>query len=410
MNDRIITDIIAGHGTSAYIFEIEAFAKRAALIRKYLGGDTGLCYAMKANPFLVGSVSNLIDRIEVCSPGEYEICMAQGVAPEKLIVSGVNKTETSMRRILTLSGGKGIFTLESENHYDILSRLTAEMKLTITVLVRLSSGNQFGVDEKTLISLLSRVKDDPHMELSGVHYFSGTQKKKAKIERELARLNDLSDVLAERFPVETLELEYGPGLSVSYFQNDSEKELSEADPEKQLSVLAENLAKLREKGYYKHITVELGRFLAAECGTYVTRAVDVKRMEHGNFVIVDGGIHQLSYYGQMMGMKLPHMQVLHKKDTGYECESITSDTEGKQSFIICGSLCSINDVMIRDLPASDLNEEDLLVFERCGAYSMTEGIALFLSRELPHIFIREQDGTLVHKRALTEINYLNGGS
>ena len=407
MNNETITNIIETHGTSAYIFETEKFRERAEKIYGALGRDTGLCYAMKANPFLVGEVYAMLDRIEVCSPGEYEICMREQVPAERLIVSGVNKTETSMRRILSLSGGKGIFTMESEKHCEILEKLTAEMNLNINVLVRLSSGNQFGVDEETLIKLLERVERNEHFTLLGVHFFFGTQKKKARILRETERLESLSEKLAERFPAGTLELEYGPGLSVSYFQNDTEKEIAEADPDNQLAMLAEALANIKKKGYYKHITVELGRFLAAECGTYVTRAVDVKRMEHGNFVIVDGGIHQLSYYGQMMGMKLPHLSVLHREEGGYACEKITPEAEGKQSFIVCGSLCSINDVMIRDLPARDIREDDLLVFARCGAYSMTEGIALFLSRELPHVFICGKDGNMVHKRELTEINYLN---
>lgn len=53
------------------------------------------------------------------------------------------------------------------------------------------------------------------------------------------------------------------------------------------------------------MTLELGRSIAASCGTYLTRVVDVKRNKNQNYAIVDGGMHQMVYYGQSMAMQLP---------------------------------------------------------------------------------------------------------
>ena len=409
MEQEAICKLVSEYEGPAYLFRLARVRERAALIREKLGGAVGLCYAMKANPFLVGEMSNFVDRIEVCSPGEYEICMAQGVPPEKLIVSGVNKTEASMRRILKLGGGKGIFTIESEKHFKILSALASERGLILKVLIRLTSGNQFGVDEATFLELAKRVKEDAGLTLLGVHFFSGTQKKKRRIEKELDMLAAFSERIRELFGEKPPELEYGPGLGVSYFQNDTGKEKAEAEPSGQLSHLCGCMGRLSQGQRYGKVTVELGRFLTAECGTYITKVCDVKPMEHGTHVIVDGGIHQMTYYGQMMGMKLPYMSCLHLTEKGYEKELVTAAQEGKEICVVCGSLCSINDVMLRELPLTHIQEGDLLMFENCGAYSMTEGIALFLSRELPAVWLQKENGELVCLRGLTEINYLNGG-
>ena len=114
MNKELIKECILKYGSPSYIFDLDALKERVLNIKKILGKDINICYAMKANPFIIEEMKDYIDRYEVCSPGEYEICHRMGIAPEKIVVSGVNKTHESMDRIMKLSGGKGIFTIESE--------------------------------------------------------------------------------------------------------------------------------------------------------------------------------------------------------------------------------------------------------------------------------------------------------
>ena len=94
---------------------------------------------------------------------------------------------------------------------------------------------------------------------------------------------------------------------------------------------------------------------------------------------MDGGINHLNYYGQAMAMKQPYCTQL--------------DTEGnektggeEESWNLCGALCTVNDVVVKRFPLHKPQLHDILVFERVGAYSVTEGIYLFLSRPLPRIY------------------------
>ena len=58
-----------------------------------------------------------------------------------------------------------------------------------------------------------------------------------------------------------------------------------------------------------------------------------------------------------------------------------------------GSLCTFNDVVARNFPVKDLQIGDYFIFHNIGAYSVTEGGYLFLSRDLPNIyFADEQNG------------------
>ena len=186
MNLDLLKENIGRFGTPAYVFDLDILKERVEKIKNALGSKAKICYAMKANPFIIRPMNEYIDKYEVCSPGEYEICYRHGIAPEKIIVSGVNKTTDSMERILGLSNGKGIFTIESKMHYDILSKLCSQKNLNIKVLIRLSSGNQFGVDKDEFEKIAGLMAEDEHLSLYGIHYYSGTQKKMKKI---LAILN-----------------------------------------------------------------------------------------------------------------------------------------------------------------------------------------------------------------------------
>lgn len=71
--------------TPYYVFDTDEFAKRAAMIRAALDCKGGrripLCFSIKANPFLLHRLPEGLDHVEVCSPGELEICIALGVKP-----------------------------------------------------------------------------------------------------------------------------------------------------------------------------------------------------------------------------------------------------------------------------------------------------------------------------------------
>lgn len=379
--------------TPLYVFDLDILEQRVKTIKNILGTEISTCFAMKANPFFIRPMNSLADRFEVCSPGEYEICMRQGISPEKIVVSGVNKTSGSMDRILELSGGQGIFTIESQQHYDVLSWCARKYGVVLNTYLRLSSGNQFGMDRTALERVMELSQNDNGIHVTGLHYYSGTQKKLKKVKKEVEELSEYGRYLKEKYDLPELELEYGPGLSVAYFDTDKVEE-----PRAQLEQLRDILD---EADVFSHISIEMGRFIASECGYYITRVVDVKSTENSHFCIVDGGIHQINYYGQLMGMKKPRITYLPER------------TEDMGRWTVCGSLCTSNDVIVRDLETGKPHMGDCMVFHTCGAYSVTEGMALFLSRELPQIIfysvnngfqcVRKQMGTDIINSQMEDI-------
>ena len=123
---------------------------------------------------------------------------------------------------------------------------------------------------------------------------------------------------------------------------------------------------------------------------------DAKVNKKQNYAIVDGGIHQLVYYGQSMAMKHPYCHVLPEKQEGETMD-----------WNLFGSLCTVNDILVKQMPIRNLTVGDVIVFENTGAYSTTEGIALFLSRDLPKILLRKEDGEIHVLRDSIDTDPLN---
>ena len=372
--------------TPAYVFDLDELKDRLQMIRRCLGSRIRLCYAMKANPFLVAPLQNFVDKYEVCSPGEFRICERHQIPMEQIVLSGVYKEDREICHAVETYGGKGMFTIESKQQLEILESCAADAGKNIRALLRVSSGNQFGMDEESIAKVLEHRWEYPHVNISGFQYYSGTQKKKLKkMEQELEYLDQMMEEMETRYGYRAEELEYGPGFYVPYFQSDEE-----VDDEALLDAFGRMLDGLRFQGT---VTLEVGRYLAAYCGYYLTRIVDQKINKGQRYGIVDGGIHHLSYFGQMMAMKIPHFMHLAQKEK-----------EEKELWNICGSLCTVNDVLVKNLPLSNAAIGDLLVFERVGAYSVTEGIYLFLSRDLPRIFFysRECGMQLMRDRKRTD--------
>ena len=95
-----------------------------------------------------------------------------------------------------------------------------------------------------------------------------------------------------------------------------------------------------------------------------------------------------------MAMRIPHFEVLPKRN------------KKKEIYNLYGSLCTINDILMKNININKLEIGDIFVFKNTGAYSATEGISLFLSRDLPKIVIYKNKKIEV-VREVTKTSTLN---
>ena len=380
--------VIKQFGTPTYLFDIVTLIKRVEYLKSKFNKNFNIVYAVKANTFIAKEIEEYVERFEICSPGEFEICNNLDINHKKMVISGVYKDLETIENMIKNYNNIGKFTIESLEQFNLLTDLTNKYDKKINVLIRLTSGNQFGVNEEDFKYILRNYNKD-HLNIDGLEYFSGTQKHSIKrINKEIDYIKDFIDEVEKELNINLKEVEYGPGLPVYYFQDD------EFDEDEFLKEVNEAIEKLNNKV----VSLEIGRSIAANCGSYLTKVVDMKTNKNGNFALVDGGIHHLVYYGGNLAMKIPHFEIFPKKESK------------KEIYNLYGSLCTINDVLVKNLSVNKLDLGDVFIFKNTGAYSPTEGISLFLSRDLPKVVICDKNKNLKIVRdtiKTSSINYPN---
>ena len=374
MNQQKIKEAADRFGTPLYLFDLDTIRDRVQRFREAFRDEIELTYSMKTNPFLTLEMSRQVERIEVCSMGEFRICRDLEIPAEKLYISGVLKIREDLMEILEYGQDAARYTAESPLQLQMLSDWADAHGRTLRVYPRLTNGSQFGMDEDTITALIrDRAVRFPHIEFAGIHFFSGTQKKKLKKhEKELQMLDAFCARLEKEAGFKVPELEYGTGFAVSYFTDQkAEEDLREPGP------LAQFTQMVRDMQWKGIVTVEMGRAYAAECGMYVTTALDLKENDGKAVCLVDGGIHQINYDGQIKGMYKPEMSVI---------PADSSAAREQKEWTVYGSLCTMNDVLCRGFDET-VGLGDRIVFHRTGAYSFYEGMSLFLSHEFPAVVL-----------------------
>ena len=152
MDNRQLSAIAEAYGTPCFVFDEESLAARMHAVQAIVGDSVHLCYSIKANPFLIPAMRRLVGTLEVCSPGELEICMHLGIDPDTILFSGVNKTREDVQRAMDC--GVTRFTCESPLHIRLIDEAARARGRVYPVLVRLTAGSQFGMDEQDLLAAI----------------------------------------------------------------------------------------------------------------------------------------------------------------------------------------------------------------------------------------------------------------
>ena len=371
-------------GTPSYIFDTDELCARIDAMQQILGCGVTVCYAMKANPFLISVLDKKLDKFEVCSPGEFAICEKEGINREKIVLSGVNKEKKDILYTMK-TGAVGIYTVESLNQLELINSCAVECGIKVLVLIRVTSGNQFGINERQVYEIADRKDELKGIIIEGIQCYSGTQKKKlSQIEAEVVWLQAIAHTCEAEHGVELKEIEYGPGLSVDYFVTDKCDAMNtDFDELKEFAVM------IKEMSEKFNVTLEMGRYIAATCGILISRIADMKMNDTTRYAIIDSGINHINYYGQAMAMKKPRCEFIPMEYTEGFADGVDHEVEvysqGVQPYNICGSLCTVGDVIVKNLELKDAKIGDMIAFYNIGAYSVTEGIYLFLSRRMPAI-------------------------
>ncbi len=349
------------YGTPCYVYS------RAALTCGYRqfsdalqGHEHLICYAVKANPNL--AILNVFARLgagfDIVSGGELQRVLAAGGDADKVVFSGVGKTEAEMR--LALDAGILCFNVESASELDRLNDVAAGMGKIAAISLRvnpdvdakthpyISTGlkqNKFGVAYTEAIALYRKASTLKNLRITGMDCHIGSQLTEtspfiAAIEKVLVLVDALA---SEGIVLEHLDL--GGGLGICY---DDETPPAIAD---YIAALLGALA-----GRTQKLILEPGRVLVGNAGLLLTRVEYLKPGEEKNFAIVDAAMNDLmrpALYDAYHGI-LPVLREDHDA----------------QRFEVVGPICETGDFIGHDRELA-IAPQSLLAVMSAGAYGMS---------------------------------------
>ena len=381
---RPLTELAAQVGsTPFYAYDRALLTQRVELLRRTLPRAAHLHYAIKANPMpeVVAHLGALTDGLDVASAGELRIALAAGVKPQTISFAGPGKNVAELREAV-LAGVT--LNMESETEMRRLAQIGQELKRRPRAAIRVNpdfelktsgmkmSGGpkQFGVDAERVPQMLAELATLP-LEFVGFHIFSGSQNLRAEAICEAQQKSvALAFELARHAPGPVQLLNIGGGFGIPYFPGEQPLDLSPIAAN--LAALAPQVAQQLPQA---ELVLELGRYLTAEAGIYVSRVIDRKVSRGQVFLITDGGLHQhlaaSGNFGQVIRKNYPVLIGNRVRGAGREVVSVV------------GPLCTPLDLLADRMEMARADIGDLVVVMQSGAYGLTASPTRFLGHPAP---------------------------
>jgi diaminopimelate decarboxylase len=367
-----VRDLVARHGSPAYVLVEDDVRARCRAYRAAFGPDTDIYYAAKA--LLTKAVAGWIREedlsLDVATGGELATALAAGFPAERILVHGNNKSPDELAA--AVSAGVGRVVVDSDVEIARLAHAADAAGVRQQVLVRVTVGVEahthefiatahedqkfgFSLTSGAALEAVRRVAALPSLELVGLHSHIGSQIfDTAGFEVAAHRVVGLLASVRDAVGVTLPELDLGGGLGIAYVDDDDPAEVAEIA--KQLRVIVEReCAALALPA--PRLAVEPGRAIVGPAGVTLYEVGTIKDVDHiRTYVSVDGGMSdniRTALYG-----------------SSYTCVLASRDSDAAPMLArVVGKHCEAGDIVVRDvwLPG-DLAPGDLLAVAATGAY------------------------------------------
>lgn len=385
---------LAGQGASAtpaYVYSAAAIDATVTRLRSVLPAGLGLHYAIKANPFppLLAHLADQVDGFDCASLEEMQriaaIDEARGLDGELLRQCSIAGPAKSQDELAFAARHDVLINTESANELERIAALAGTIGRRIRVALRVNppfeikgsgmrmggGAKPFGIDSEEIPDLIRQLTSGPlaeRLELIGFHVYAGSQCRDADALLETMRQTlALIEDWQQQTDFAPSLINLGGGFGVSYHP---------ADAPLNLDVLGAGLVTLMAQACAQwpdaRLHIELGRFLVAGAGIYVTRVVDIKTSRGQTFVLCDGGMHHHLALSGNLG------QVLRRNWPLIAIDQLTR--ENSTPVDLSGPLCTPLDVLGQKQPLPPLRVGDLVGVLQSGAYGASASPSGFLSR------------------------------
>ena len=293
-------DIAASHGSPLYVYSGDGirddYRRFAAAVAPV---DGSVHFALKANSALgvIGLLARHGAGADIVSGGEMARALAAGIPAEKIVFSGVGKSDEEIGA--ALDAGIGQINAESPQEVEAISQIAAARGVQAPVALRvnvdvapkthakISTGQRstkFGVStsQNEAAGLYRKMAADPHIRPAGLAVHIGSQILELDpFERAYSALLSFGTALRDE-GLEVPVLDLGGGIGVDY---------QDGTPT-DFTAYGELVSRLFADSGFR-LGFEPGRSIVANNGVLLTRVIYVKDGDNKRFAIVDAAMNDL---------------------------------------------------------------------------------------------------------------------
>jgi len=332
-----------------------------------------VCFAMKSNPnrALVKILSALGSGADIVSIGEMKRALEAGIPGEKIVFSGVGKTEQEISEAFKLCP-KGIqsFNIESIEELEMINMIAKKHKKIARICFRLnpvvkpkthrfiSTGNKthkFGILKEDIFKSLKSKKLWTNAKVVGLSVHIGSQLLDLKATKKA--IQTLCEVALEcKQDIEFLDV--GGGLGVDYHPDETKKLPKIKD---YMDMVASQIEKhFHAKSPLRpRIVFEPGRRIIAKSGIFVMSVIRTKISDENRFMIVDGGMND--FMRPSLYEAYHHLSPLKKTKSNLVPTNVV------------GPICETSDCFASNRLMPDLKPKERLALLDAGAYGYSMG-------------------------------------
>jgi diaminopimelate decarboxylase len=379
--------------TPYYVYDFNHITKQYQELKgAFKARKSLISYAVKANSNLsvIKHLANLGAGADCVSIGEVKRALKVGIAPYKIIFSGVGKTDDEIKQALEFD--ILMINLESEAELGRVETIAKELDKTARISIRvnpnvdpkthpyISTGlheNKFGVDIDTAKRMYIKAKQSENLDPIGIHCHIGSQLTELEPIKEAVNITaNLVKNLAAALKIELKFFDVGGGLGITY------------DNEKLIDTYEYGQAILSSLfGLDITVVCEPGRFIVGNSGTFVTKVLYEKVNGDKRFVIVDGAMNDL--------LRPSLYDAYHKVE-------VLGKTEDTSDCNVVGPICESGDFFAKNIQLPKTKHNDLITIHSAGAYGFTMASNYNTRAKVAEIALENGQDRLIRRRETFE--------
>jgi diaminopimelate decarboxylase len=359
------------YGTPTYAYDIRRLRTHVGRLLAALPSEIQLLYSVKANPLLAicGLMADWGLGADVASAGELLVALKAGIRSDRVFVNGPHKSAETLTYLQNapqaIVSVDSVSELERLVHRDLPHRIILRLRpdYSSSACCGIASDSRFGIRLAELTTC-GNLAASRGIAISGFHVFAGSQITDTRTAiDQLRRAADLTVRAADALGITSAVVNLGGGFGIPYKADQEELDAGR---------IGAALAGIADRVKPATVVIELGRYLVAQAGWYLTTVVGLQTYQGRDAVVVDGGIHHRS---DICGLGV--------FTRGLPPLVISGGNSDVRQTDVLGCLCLPHDTLLESGALPGLSPGDVLAFPNAGAYGLSASPVSFLSHCAP---------------------------